>query len=348
MRKIVLLTVMLGLLSIQSPPEHSFSLPLISLPNNFEANLVDLQFKPLPPVKNSFCPSLTNLRKSLYSQLGMNIPVYVPKKEIKIAIIDTGIDVSNVALRKRIYRPNWGYLPENFYGFDLINNSFSPQDLDGHGTHVSGIITGLFPEAKILPIKVFEHHHSFDSFTRAIDLAVDAQVDIINISGGGANFEFAELASLLKAQAKGILVVSAAGNNFTNLDTSTQKFYPAFYKLGNIISVMANDPNGKKAPYSNYGELSVDISALGHVLSYLPNSINSNCEGYMEGTSQATPIVTATAAILWATNPNLSYLEIKKLLLLRSDTLVPQTTANKTSRLNMKRTISGTIATTDF
>ncbi|KAL9949224.1 hypothetical protein D7B24_000443 [Verticillium nonalfalfae] len=99
-----------------------------------------------------------------------------------------------------------------------------PDDLDGHGTHVAGIIagqseffTGVAPEASLYAYKVFTPGESTDDETLIESMlrAYDDGVDIISMSIGGMNGwadnPWALVASRIVEQ--GVLVIIAAGNN---------------------------------------------------------------------------------------------------------------------------------------
>lgn len=304
---------------------------------------LDAKISSFNPLNNS-CVTLSNMTDLLYQQLNTKKSFYQVKKEVKIAIIDTGIDYSNPAFNGRIFKPTTFNLPHDFYGFDLVNQNFAPDDKDGHGTHVAGIIVSLFPEAKILPIKFYENRNT-ENMSLAIKLAVQSGVDIINISGGGEGMIYGEMEAIKQAQSKGIIVIAAAGNDKINLAVDKDKFYPASYQEDNIISVMAHDSSGAKASFSNYGYAFTDISALGQITSFVPSSLSSNCIGNMSGTSQATPVVTAAVGILMASNPHLSYKQIKSLILKSADVTPDFAQANRSQgKLNFSRSISGQLA----
>ena len=262
-------------------------------------------------ISNKKCEYLHNVRSAMFQELGISMPKIKSNKKIKIAVIDTGLDFSIPAFKNKIYKPE-GIVSNNFYGLDLEDGDFQPQDTHGHGTHVSGIIVSLFPNAKILPIKTAS---SDKSYTRAIALAIEAKVDIINISGGGDGSDKEELRMIKLAKKKNILIIAASGNNRKNLNKDS--YFPASYNESNIISVMAHDKNGKLASYSNYGKSKSHIAALGTLKSYHPNK--EGCVDVVSGTSQATPVITATIAMIMAENPNWSIAQIKQHLMVNAE-----------------------------
>jgi subtilisin family serine protease len=120
------------------------------------------------------------------------------------------------------------------------------------------------------------------------------QAKVINYSGGGADPFTPELLAIQKSAEKNILFVAAAGNNRTNTDV--EKYYPANYGLGNIISVAATNDQGEWMPFSNYGN-KIDIAAPGDAIySTLPHKNY----GFMSGTSQSTAFISGLAASLLA------------------------------------------------
>ena len=219
---------------------------------------------------------------------------FVKNREVIVAVIDTGIDPNHPFLKNNIYVPN-GVASSVNYGLDFSKNKANlsqPFDTLGHGTHVSGIIKSVHPEVKILTLKYYNPQASgqdnLNSTIEALRYAVEANVDIINYSGGGPEPSLEELRILKLAEKKGILVVAAAGNEESNIDQKSNAYYPASYGLSNIITVTAHDQNIQTLASSNYGKKSVDISAPGHrIKSSLPNSR----AGFLTGTSQATAFV---------------------------------------------------------
>tara|TARA_B100000029_G_scaffold321537_1_gene313946 strand:+ start:2197 stop:4137 length:1941 start_codon:yes stop_codon:yes gene_type:complete len=134
---------------------------------------------------------------------------------IKIAIIDTGVnfehpDLLGIAGDDKIVG-----------GYDFVENDNFPQDTNGHGTQVAGIIAangeivGIAPKSEILAYRVSEDGEavSSDLIIRAIKQAMIDGADIINISLG-VDVRHDQIDRIVDEAVKnGIIVVAAAGNN---------------------------------------------------------------------------------------------------------------------------------------
>ena len=250
-------------------------------------------------------------------------------KEIKVAIIDTGIDVNHPDLQRNLWvnkgeqgKDNLGRdkatnnidddkngCVDDVHGCNMITLKGNLKDNHGHGTHIAGIIgatrgngigiSGVVPNVSLMIVKYYDPAapgiNNLMNTVKAIEYAVRNGANIINYSGGGLEPSPAEKRAIRKAQRKGILFVAAAGNERSNSDT--HGYYPADYKLDNIISVTAIDKSKNVLQTSNYGKASVDLAAPGkNILSTLPNGKY----GKMTGTSQATAFVTGVAALIMA------------------------------------------------
>jgi subtilisin family serine protease len=98
-----------------------------------------------------------------------------------------------------------------------------------------------------------------------------------------------------------VVFIAAAGNESSNTDLIS--YYPANYKISNIISVAAVDTKRNILSFSNYGASTIDLAAPGkNIYSTLPGGKY----GPMSGTSQATAIVCAVAARLMAEKTQLT------------------------------------------
>jgi subtilisin family serine protease len=238
-------------------------------------------------------------------------------KEIVVAVVDTGIQGDHAFLANNIFVVG-GKSSATNYGVDFSGEKVTntPTDQHGHGTHVAGIVKSIFPEVKILALKYYNPKASgqanLDATIKALQYAVDNNVDVINYSGGGPEASVEELRVLKAAEKKGILVIAAAGNERSNIDDKRHAYYPASYGLSNIITVGAHDDGLNIIPSSNYGKNSVDIAAPGH---RIRSAIPQNGAGYMTGTSQATAFVTGVAAMIKSKYPSMKYDQIKNVIL---------------------------------
>lgn len=249
---------------------------------------------------------------------------YQKNKNIVVAVIDSGIQFDHPYLKNNIYVPKSNVCDENFgVDFSKEEKTNYPFDSHGHGTHVAGIIKSTFPEVKILALKYLnkntDGHQNLKATIKALKYAVEQNVDIINYSSGGPYASQEELEVLTLAEKKGILVITAAGNEHSNIDLPEYAYYPGSYGLSNIITVAAHDENNNLLATSNWGIKSVDIVAPGiRIMSALPGGRM----GLMSGTSQATAFVTGVVARLKSQFPNLSHHQIRNFIL-NSSTKIP-------------------------
>lgn len=234
--------------------------------------------------------------------------------QVTVAVVDTGVDYTHPDLKGRVDTAN---------DIDYVNNDRDAKDDEGHGTHVAGIIAaklnsqGIAGVAgsrsiKILPLKALDRNGEGDMYdvATAIMDAADLGADVINLSLG-AELDSGQKAprtltdAVQYAMDKGALVVAAAGNEAANAD----RYVPA--SIPGVITVSAVGNNLKLANFSNYGS-SVDLSAPGvDILSTYPGGRYA----YMSGTSQATPFVSGVAALLKASDSDMSVKELTNRLL---------------------------------
>lgn len=261
---------------------------------------------------------------------------YMGKKEVVIAIIDTGIDFSHEDLRGVMWtnpgettgdgidNDSNGFV-DDIYGWNFYDNSCdtynSQSDEDDHGTHVAGIIAALQnnigiagvasnTNIKIMTLKILgssNNRGSINSFIKAIEYAENMGASICNISSG-TYIENTKLKAVIEHSE--MLFVTAAGNEGENNDIT--HMYPSSFDSQNIISVASINCNGNLNNLSNYGNESVDIAAPGtSILSTLTN----NRYGYLSGTSMATPFVTGVVAMVYSYYEDITLLDAKAIVL---------------------------------
>ncbi len=240
-----------------------------------------------------------------------------------VAVLDTGIDAGHPDLRGALWT-NPGEIAGNgvdddrdgtvddVNGVDLVRGDGTPEDENGHGTHVAGIIAaahddvgvaGLAPGARIMAVKVLDAARSGTTGDVAVGIryALAHGADVINVSVNGDTADRRLTDALAAADAAGVPVVASAGNDGRNLDLFPS--YPASSDLPTVLAVAGDTREGLLAAFSNFGLNSVDIAAPGvDVLSTAPGG------GYdfRSGTSMAAPWVTATLALLHGARADLS------------------------------------------
>lgn len=218
-----------------------------------------------------------------------------------VAVVDTGVDLSHSYFKGKLVD-----------GYDFYDNDSSPQDLQGHGTHVASTVldvAGFNTNIKIMPIKVFGTGDSTYSSTIAqgIEYAADHGADVINLSLGGQHYSAYEQEAIDYAHRKNVAVVAAAGNEKLNL--AHWEYSPG--GLNHVITVSALTENGSLASFSNYGEGIVEFAAPG------VNIKGAKLGGgycTMGGTSMASPHVAGAYAIVKAVHPEASIEKITEAL----------------------------------
>lgn len=240
---------------------------------------------------------------------------------VKVAVMDSGIDTDHPDLVGRIK-----------YTADYTHND-NPEDIQGHGTMVSGIIgaainngvgvAGL-SQAEIYSFKILHNGSSneYDGnsavlFQAMHDAVESYECSIMNLSLGfiseTGSFSPKEVKSfndaVNKVYQKGAIVIAASGNYG---EKGNPIIYPA--ACDNVISVGAVDKNKNIAPYSTYNDMVDVVAAGGAAGSGVVSTGNSG--GYVSGrgTSFAAPQVSAAAAIVKGIRPDLTYEKMNSLL----------------------------------
>ena len=224
---------------------------------------------------------------------------------IVVADIDTGVDGTHADLAGKLVT---GY--DALHGTALAAGN---TDDGGHGTAVAGVIgaatnngsvvAALGWDTKVMAIKAGDANGIFDSAAAAgLVYAADHGVRVVNMSFGGPDFSQGLADAATYAQARGVLLVAAVGNQAT---TGNPVEYPA--ALPGVVGVGATGFDGTHAFYSNTGS-QVDLVAPGGSADGNPSHDirvlqASGISTTMAGTSFASPTVAAAAALVLARNP---------------------------------------------
>lgn len=229
-----------------------------------------------------------------------------------IAVIDTGVDFAHPDLSGKLVA-----------GVDVVNNDDSPQDDNGHGTHVAGIaaastnnaagIAGVSWHAKIMPIKALDYSGAgYDSWiATGIREAADRGANIINLSLGGSGYSQTLREATDYAAAKGVVVIAAAGNTG---DTTIN--YPAGNP--NVIGVGATDQKDNIASFSTHNS-TVDVAAPGVEIASTYWYYGQSVYAYSSGTSMATPMVAGLAALIKSKWPQFNAGQVTGRIIYHSD-----------------------------
>lgn len=239
--------------------------------------------------------------------------------EIKVAIIDTGIDkdhpdlvdnimdgVNFVKIRGKIIADLW-------------------DDDNGHGTHCAGIVAavdndigviGVAPQAYLYGVKVLDRRGSgyVSDVILGIQWSIDNGMQVINMSLGTSSDVQSLHDACNAAEAAGIVVIAAAGNS-GDTDPDSDVIYPA--KYDSVIAVAATDDTDTRASWSSDGP-EVELAAPGV-------DIYSTWKGgdyeTKSGTSMAAPHVTGTVALMLGANSALTPDDIRATLHITADDL---------------------------
>lgn len=216
---------------------------------------------------------------------------------------------------------------EHFYG----NNDVSAPHND-HGTHVAGIVgavrnnslgmDGICENVELMILRTVPNGDEFDKdVANAIRYAADNGAQIMNMSFGKSYSPQVEAVyqAIKYAEDKGVLMVHGAGNDAANIDkvANFPNPYYSFQKqpCATWMAVGATGPTDDEklvGSFSNYGKKKLDIFAPGvQIYSCYPDDTYE----FADGTSMAAPVVTGVAALIKSYFPEISAVDLKKLLI---------------------------------
>ncbi len=282
---------------------------------------------------------------------GLNVPAawdIATGSGVVVAVLDTGI-TNHSDLNGNVVA-GYDFISSASVGGDGNGRDSDPSDpgdysggysSSWHGTHVAGTvaavannnkgIAGVAFGAKIQPVRVLGRGGGYDSdIAEAIVWASGGSVSgvpanatpakVINLSLGGSGSCGSTFQNAINgAVSRGSVVIIAAGNDNMNVSNAS----PA--NCNNVIAVAANDKEGNRSWYSNYGSL-IDVTAPGGE-TCVPNASLTGCQtsttakgvlstlnsgsngpvaetyAFYDGTSMATPHVAGVAALMISASP---------------------------------------------
>lgn len=225
------------------------------------------------------------------------------REPIRVAVIDTGFD----------FKSNWSHanmaLPKLCKEGHTDFSGLGLQDNHGHGTHIAGLIGQNLADVDYCLVILKFYNGDHDGLlqlnsNKAIMKAIDLKVDVINYSGGGTEFEEAECRMIKYALDKGIKVVAAAGNQYS--DINKNPFYPAM--CDERVMIVGNiNQKGERVPSSNYSLNNVGDRWLFQEPGFASKSIYlHNTIGYLTGSSQSTAVMSGKV-VRWISNQRINW-----------------------------------------
>lgn len=210
--------------------------------------------------------------------------------EVVVAVLDTGVDLNHPMLKGKVIN-----------GYDFASWDTDASDPNGHGTHVSGIIAGEAPDAKILSVRVINEQDEVKHTSLAILYAIIRGADVINMSFIEPRHFLTEW-SIALGRMKGVLFVASSGNQ-----GKQEVSYPS--KYDGVYSIAGFDPK-RDAVIGNVSEKVRFIAPGVNIRSASPDG------GYdiKSGTSMSAGVVSGAIALLLCQYPDLQEHELEHML----------------------------------
>jgi subtilisin len=220
------------------------------------------------------------------------VQAYNQGQGVRVAVIDTGIDLSHPDLRVA-------------GNVNILSPAKTGNDNNGHGTHVAGTLAalnndfgvlGVAPQIDLFAVKVLDSNGSgyWSDVIEGLEWAVDNHMNIINLSLGSTSGSTALKQACDNAYNAGVLIVAAAGNNGVSSLKADNVIYPA--KYDSVIAVGAVNSAMQRPNFSSVG-VSVELAAPGvEIFSTYKGSAYTT----LQGTSMASPHVAGVAALVFA------------------------------------------------
>jgi subtilisin family serine protease len=232
---------------------------------------------------------------------------------IKIAIIDSGAATTHDNLH------------DIRFGFDVINKKTNPdgwdQDTLGHGSHCAGVIAaadiasgirGFAPDAEVHACKLFPGGQ-VSQLIDALEYCIDKQIDVVNLSLGGAEVSEALEQQIIRAKRAGIACIVAAGNSGGPVQyPASSPNVLAVAAIGKLDEFPADSYHAQTldANVDAYGFFTAKFSCFGPQVAVcgpgvaITSCVPPNNFAAWDGTSMAAPHITGLAALTFAHHPD--------------------------------------------
>ncbi|MFF4405329.1 type VII secretion-associated serine protease mycosin [Streptomyces sp. NPDC001262] len=228
---------------------------------------------------------------------------------VTVAVIDSGVDADLPDLRGQVLDgKDFSGLPGNAH-----------TDTSGHGSQMALFVAGtgkgagtlgLAPGARILPVRALgsDIFKTDSALASSIRYAADSDAKIINMSLGSPTYNPAVAEAVKYALGKGKLLFASVGNTG---DKGNLVEYPAAYP--GVVGVAAVDREIKAASWSQSGP-EVDLAAPGTEM-VAPCADGTSDVCIVKGTSGASAIAAASAALIWSAHPNWTGNQVLRVLI---------------------------------
>jgi hypothetical protein len=240
-------------------------------------------------------------------------------KGIRVAVVDTGIDVNNTELKANIDPASTNI---------VTNNPANLQDTDGHGTAVAGVVAavrngvgteGVAFDASLLAINATSNCGTNCDFFQSdiangVDYARLHGAKIVNLSMGGVAVGVSLEDAMRRAVSAGMIIVISAGNDSAATPSDFARVAESGWANGQIVIAGASNQAGDIATFSNKAG---DLSKNYYLLAPGENIQTSRLGGGINlasGTSFSAPLAAGAMAILMQEFPNLTAAQVTNIL----------------------------------